>query len=143
MKKMTVIISAMLALFLLTAAGIAVISSYGTITGYATVSKSIAIDIIGSSNDTYYSVSAHQGETVYSPKIKLVNSMSDDIDVIINVTTDHPSDVKVSIVDETKNETLSNPVNVPSDDLYFYVKEEFDAGAAIGNYTFTIDILPA
>jgi hypothetical protein len=87
-------------------------------------------------------VSAHQGETAYSPKIKLVNGLDKEMDVTINVTSDHPSDVKVSIVDETKNETLSNPVTVPTDDLYFYVKKEFDAGATIGNYTFTIDILP-
>lgn len=142
MKKMTVIVSAVLALFLLSAAGIAVISSYGSITGYATVDKSMSIDIIGSSNDINYTVSAHQGETVYSPKIKLNNALSKDMEVTINATSDHPSDVKITIVDDTKNNTLSNPVTVPTDDLYFYVKKEFNPGASIGNYTFTIDILP-
>ena len=42
----------------------AVISSYGTITGYATVDPAIKLDIYGSSNDENYTIKAKQGETV-------------------------------------------------------------------------------
>ena len=129
--------------------GIAVISSYGSITGYATVEQGITIDIYGSSNDESYDLNTvHQGETVYSPKIKLKNSLSNPVDVnitseILAVSAGNESDLEFSIVNEYKNVTLTNPIEVPTDDLYFYVEHRFQANAELGNYTFEIEVIPA
>ena len=142
MKKFYIIIGGVIAFLSLTAVGIAVISSYGSITGYAIVEESITIDIMGSSNDLNYTIDAHQGETVYSPKIKLKNAADTDIDVMINITTDHPDDLTISMVNETKNHTLDNPVSIPPEDLYFYIKKEIKPDASPGNYTFSIEIIP-
>ena len=142
MKKIFLILGILLAFFSLTAIGVAVVSSYGSITGYTIVEESIVIDIIGSSNDENYTISAHQGETVYSPKIKLKNSADTKIDLIVNITTDHPDDLKISMVDETKNTTIENPLAVPPEDLYFYIKKEIKPAASPGNYSFSIEIIP-
>ena len=142
MKKVSVALGVLLAFFSLTAIGVAVVSSYGSITGYAIVEESITIDIIGSSNDDNYTINARQGETAYSPKIKLKNSADTEIDVIVNITTDHPEDLKISMVDETKNSTLENPLIVPPEDLYFYIKKEIKPAASPGNYSFSIEVIP-
>ena len=142
MKKVFLVLGILFAFFSLTAIGVAVVSSYGSITGYAIVEESIVIDIIGSSNDDNYTISAHQGEIAYSPKIKLKNSADTEIDVIVNITTDHPEDVKISMVDETKNTTIENPLSVPSEDLYLYIKKEIKPAASPGNYSFSIEVIP-
>ncbi len=129
--------------------GMAVISSYGSITGYATVEQGIFIDIYGSSNDESYDLkTVHQGETVYSPKIKLKNSIGEPVDV--NITSEimvgsagGVEDLEFSIVDENKTETLTNPVMVPAEDLYFYIEHKFQPNAELGNYTFEIEVMPA
>ncbi|MBR9682385.1 MAG: hypothetical protein GOV02_01800 [Candidatus Aenigmarchaeota archaeon] len=142
MKKIFLVIGALLAFFSLTAIGVAVVSSYGSITGYAIIEESITIDIIGSSNDANYTIKAHQGETAYSPKIKLKNAANTEIDIIVNITTDHPDDIKISMVDETKNTTITNPLSIPPEDLYFYIKKEIKPTASPGNYSFSIEIIP-
>ncbi len=125
----------------------AVISSYGSITGYATVEKSLTIDIIGSSNDENYSIKAYQGETVYSPKIKLINKAKIPVNVNLSLTilpesAGNEKDVKLSVENEFKNETLKNPVKVPEGYLYFYIKHEFEPNANLGNYFFKLDVIP-
>jgi len=129
--------------------GMAVISSYGSVTGYATVEQGVSIDIYGSSNDESYDLkTVHQGETVYSPKIKLKNSIDQPVDVnitfeILGESAGDEEDLEFSIVNEQKNETLLNPITVPTEDLYFYVEHIFQPYAELGNYTFRIEIMPA
>jgi len=129
--------------------GMAVISSYGSITGYATVEQGISIDIYGSSNDESYDLkTVHQGETVYSPKIKLKNSIDHSVDAnvtfeIISGSAGGEEDLEFSIVDENKTETLTNPITIPPEDLYFYVEHIFQPNAELGNYTFSIEVMPA
>jgi len=131
----------------LAAVAIAGLSSYGSVTGYATVEKSILIDVMGSSNDEVYNLKdVHQGETVYSPRIKLKNQIDEEIDVnmVFEILSGSAGDddIEFSVVDETKNTTLENPITVPADDLNFYVKHKFKADAELGNYTFTLDVNP-
>ena len=129
--------------------GMAVISSYGSVTGYATVEQGISIDIYGSSNDESYNLkTVHQGETVYSPKIKLKNSIDKAVDVnvtfeILAGSAGGEEDLEFSIVNEYKNETLTNPITIPTDDLYFYVEHKFQPYAELGNYTFKMEVMPA
>lgn len=127
--------------------GVAVISSYGSITAYATVEQAIKLDIIGSSNDENYTLKVKQGETDYSPQIKIDNSANASISV--NITAEilpesigNESDVKISLVNEFKNETLTNPVNITTNDYRFYLKHEFNQAASLGNYSFRITVVP-
>ena len=129
-------------------AAMAVISSYGTMTGYATVDSALKLDVMGSSNDANYTLSAKQGEIEYSPQIKLDNSAN--ASLLVNITAEilpgsagNEDDVKLTLVNEFKNETLVNPVSVTSSDFRFYLKHEFDAAANVGNYSFQITIVPA
>ena len=129
-------------------AGIAVISSYGSVTGYATVEQSLRIDIMGSSVDQNYTFDAKQGETVYSPQIKLDNSANASIDVNITAlvlpgSAGNESDVKIYLVNEFKNETLTNPVHITSADARFYLRHIFEPNANLGNYSFGITVEPA
>lgn len=126
----------------------AVISSYGTITGFAIVEQAIKLDIMGSSNDVNYTLSAKQGETVYSPQIKIDNSANASISVNIIVeilpeSAGNESDVILSVVNEFKNETLTNPILVTTNDFRFYLKHEFNQAASTGNYSFKITVAPA
>jgi hypothetical protein len=129
-------------------AGMAVMSSYGSVTGYATVSQAVKIDLMGSSNDQNYTMDVKQGEIAYSPQIKIDNSAN--ASFYANITSQiapgsagNESDVKISLVNEFKNETLSNPVSVTASDFRFYLKHEFEPNANLGNYSFGIEIEPA
>ena len=136
---------------LLTVAALAgaVISSYGSVTGYATVEQGISIDIYGSSNDESYDLkSVHQGETVLSPKIKLKNDVGEEVNVtlVFDIMPDSAGDEEdllFSMVDESKNISLTNPLTIPTDDLYFYIEHKFQSDAELGNYSFTVDVIPA
>ena len=127
----------------------AAISSYGSITGYATVEQGVNLDIYGSSNDESYSLNTvNQGETVYSPKIKLKNSLDSPVNVsiifeILPESAGDEEDLTFSIVNEYKNETLTNPITIPSEDLYFYIEHNFQPYAELGNYSFSVDVIPA
>ena len=126
----------------------AVISSYGTITGYATIEKAIKLDIMGSSNDENYTLSAKQGEVKYSPQIKIDNSANATIQVnitaeILPESVGNENDVKIILVNEFKNETLTNPLTVSSNDFKFYLKHEFNQAASLGNYSFKINVIPS
>ena len=145
MNKKYFVLAGLMTLGVLAAA---VISSYGTITGYTTVEQAIKLDIMGSSNDVNYTLNARQGETVYSPQIKIDNSANASINVNIMTETlpesaGNESDVSLSIVNEFKNETLSNPIMVTTTDFRFYLKQEFNQAASIGNYSFRITVVPA
>jgi len=127
--------------------GVAVISSYGSITGYTTVDQAIKLDIIGSSNDENYTLKVKQGETSYSPQIKIDNSANASINVnitaeILPESAGNESDVKISLVNEFKNETLTSPINITTNDFRFYLKHEFSQAASIGNYSFRISVTP-
>jgi hypothetical protein len=144
MNKKYLVLAGLLTMGIVAAA---VISSYGTITGYATVEPAIKLDIYGSSNDENYSLSAKQGEIKYSPQLKIDNSANASIAVNITAETlpesaGNESDVEISLVNEFKNETIANPINV-SDYLRFYLKHEFKSNANIGNYSFRIYVVPA
>ena len=52
-------------------------------------------------------------------------------------------DLTFSLVNEYKNVTLSNPVTIPTEDLYFYIEHKFQPYAELGNYSFTVDVIPA
>jgi len=126
----------------------AVISSYGTVTGYATDEQAIKLDIMGSSNDMNYTLNAKQGETTYSPQIKIDNSANASAYAnitaeVLNESAGNESDVGLSLVNEFKNETLSNPVLVSTSDFKFYLKHEFEPNANLGNYSFRITVVPA
>lgn len=127
--------------------GMAVISSYGTITGYATVEQAIKLDIIGSSNDENYTIKLKQGETDYSPQIKIDNSAN--ASVYVNITAEilpesagNESDMSISLVNEYKNETLTNPVLISTNDFRFYLKHEVKPNANLGNYSFKMTVNP-
>jgi len=146
MKKNILILSGALVLLLGAGVGTALFSSYGQITGYATVDQALRLDIMGSSNDVNYTISAKQGEIEYSPRIKLANSA--DASIPVNLTASIVSggtvqDVELSIVNEGQNITLTNPVLVPPEDLSIYVKHEFDPAANVGNYVFELNAIPA
>jgi hypothetical protein len=126
----------------------AVISSYGTMTGYATVEQAVKLDVIGSSNDKNYTLDIKQGESVYSPQIKIDNSANASIQLnitskIMSESAGNESDVKLSVVNEFKNETLTNPILVTTSDFRFYLRHEFAPNANLGNYSFGIDVVPA
>ena len=139
-----------LAVGILLSLGIAaysVISSYGSVTGYATVEKAIKIDIIGSSNDDNYTLTdVNQGETKWSPKIKIINQADVPLNVSIAVlilpgSSGNENDVNSTIWNESKNNTLPNPIEV-KDNLYFYVKHYFYPNASPGNYSFAVSVNP-
>jgi len=126
----------------------AVISSYGSITGYATVEQAITLDIMGTSNDEVYDLKkVYQGDTEYSPEIKVVNKANRSIDVnillsILPESAGDENDVTLSLMNEFKNETLTNPVTIPTIDKKIRIKHEFKDNANIGNYSFLIEVNP-
>lgn len=145
MNKKIVLVA--MSLITIGVAGIAVISSYGSITGYAEVDQAIKLDIMGSSNDANYTISAKQGEIEYSPQIKIDNSANASISVnitaeILPESAGNESDVSLSLMNEFKNETLVNPVLVSSSDFKFYLKHDFSEAASLGNYSFRISVNP-
>ena len=126
--------------------GASVISSYGSVTGLATVESAISVDIIGSSNDLNYTVSAYQGEMKYSPQIKLVNRANVPINIsiiaqILPGSAGVAGDVSIDIVDDTKNHTIQN-ISVPTSDTYFYARHIFAANATPGSYMFQVAVIP-
>ncbi len=127
MKRKHILLITSLIFLITLAVAMGIISSYDSITGYATVEESITLDIIGSSNDENYTLKdVHQGETKYSPKIKIVNHADVEIDInfittILPGSAGNESDVTLSIVDKDKNNTLENPITIPTDNLYIYV----------------------
>ena len=151
------IIALATSLGLLASIGIAsaVISSYGSITGYAVVQQTISWDIIetgsdvntSATNDTVYVLkTTYQGETKWV-KVKIKNAADVDMPVNISVgilpeSAGGAQDVTLSITNEGKNATLSNPITIPAADLYVWIKHEFASKANPGSYSFSIGILP-
>ena len=133
----------------------AVISSYGSITGYAVVQQTISWDIIetgsdvntSATNDTVYALeTTYQGETKWV-KVKIKNAADVDMPVNISVgilpeSAGGAQDVTLSITNEGKNATLTNPITIPTSDLYVWIKHEFASKANLGSYSFSISILP-
>jgi len=144
-KKILIIVGLLLTMGMI---GIAVISSYGSITGYATVEQAITLDIMGSSDDENYTLkSVQQGETKYSPEIKIVNQADVPIDVnitygILPESAGNENDVALSLENEFKNESLGNPITIPITDLRVYLKHEFSPLASLGNYSFQFSVTP-
>jgi hypothetical protein len=145
MNKKYFVLAGLLTLGIVAAA---VISSYGTITGFATVEQAIKLDIMGSSIDENYTIKVKQGETDYSPQIKIDNSAN--ASIYANITAEilpesagNENDVKISLVNEFKNETLTSPVLISSTDFRFYLKHEFKSNANLGNYSFRITVIPS
>ena len=146
MKK-SILLSIFLMLFTM-GISFAVISSYDSITGNTVVNNAISLDIIGSSNDDNYTLSdVEQGETKWSPKIKIVDHADVSINVslevlILNNSAGNGNDVEISFWDEEKQNELEDIIQVPTSDLYFYVKHEFSQNAPTGNYYFVINVAP-
>src|SRR3972149_9461780 len=115
MKKLFLILGIMFSFGIV---AYSVIPSYGSITGYTTVNKAISIDIIGSSNDANYTLTdVEQGETKWSPKIKIINKADVSLNVSIDVlilpsSAGNENDVNSSVWNEYKNETLTNPIEI-------------------------------
>ncbi|MEM5772415.1 MAG: hypothetical protein QXF15_00525 [Candidatus Aenigmatarchaeota archaeon] len=142
-KKQKFLISLIICILCIVATGFAV--SFASVTGYATVNKAIKLDIIGSSNDVSYSLgNVYQGEEVWSPKIKLINSANTNykINFSVSVVSGNPSDVSFEIWDENKTSILTNPYELKNGYIYFYIKHKFSQTAELGNYTFILDIVP-
>lgn len=119
-------------------------AKFAGIKAYATVDRAIKIDIIGSSNDESYSLgTVYQGESKWSPKIKLINNADRpfNINISISVISGNASDVSFEIWDETKSNKLTNPYTLSSGSTYFYILHNFSENIAPGNYTFAIDVL--
>jgi len=126
--------------------GMAVISSFGKIAGYATVKPLVILDIVGSSNDKTYTLPiVNQGETKFSPQIKIENTGNSTVKVNFSLTISEGSekDVNLTIVNEFKNETLTNPLLVPPSDLKIYIRHDFSPTASVGNYTFEFEVIPS
>ena len=145
MNKKIALVS--MTLITLGVAGIAVMSSYGSVTGYATVEQALELDIMGSSVDQNYTLKAKQGETVYSPQIKIENAADTSFDVnitaeILPESVGNENDVSLKLVNEFKNETLTNPVTIPAEDFRIYLEHKFDQAAEVGNYSFRITVDP-
>ncbi len=145
------ILSLLVFFFLLGSAGLAKISSYGTITGAAVVNKAIRWDIIETGSDvnttatndeSYYLETTYQGETKWV-KIKILNDADVPIKTNINISSSYGDDMKLSLWDESKASSIQNPIEVPVLDMYIWIKHEFNSSAAIGAYSFKIDIEPA
>lgn len=146
MKQKILIASSVLVVLLGAGIGTAVFTSYGQVTGYSIVEQALKLDIMGSTNDINYTMTSKQGEIDYSPEIKLVNSGSASIPVNLTniiLSGGTSSDVVITIVNEGKNITLDNPIMVPPEDLYVYVKYQFDPAANVGNYVFELNAIPA
>jgi hypothetical protein len=143
MKKELSILAAILGIIFSIGIVSGVISSYDSITGKAVVEKSIVLDIMGSSNDENYTLSdVNQGETKWSPKIKIDNKADVSLNVSLSVlilpnSAGNSSDVSVSFWNEDKNQTVENPILV-NENFYFYVKHEFSPNATPGDYYFGI-----
>jgi len=126
----------------------AVISSYGSITGYAVVEEAITLDIMGTSNDEVYDLkTVYQGDTEYSPEIKIVNkaNRSIDVNVVVSISAEsvgNENDVTLSLSNEFMNQTLTNPITIPTTDLRIRVKHDFKPNANLGNYTFDLNVAP-
>ena len=128
--------------------GMAVISSFGKVMGYATVKPGIVIDILGSSNDESYILpSVSQGETKFSPEIKIENTGNST--VLVNFTLSvlpesagTNKDVKLSLVNEFKNETFSNPLTILPSDTKVFIKHDFSSTSNFRNYSFEFELIP-
>lgn len=151
MNNRIIIVAAALGMVLLMGVAVAVISSYGTVTGAAIVQSAISWDIIetGSdvngtaTNDTHYMLeTSYQGETKFV-KIKVVNSGSANLPVNISITNSKPSDVSVAVLDDNKTQTLANPITIPATDLYVWLEHNFSTSADPGLYSFEVGFLPA
>lgn len=145
MRNKVLILTGVLVLLLGAGVGTALFSSYGQVTGYATVEQALTLDIMGSSNDVNYTINVKQGEVVYSPKIKLVNSGTGMIPVNLTnsiISGGTLSDVTISVVNDGKNTTLENPIVVPPEDAYVYIRYEFDSAANVGNYVLELNAIP-
>ena len=76
---------------------------------------------------------------------KLVNSGSSAIPVNFTntiISGGTSADVTMSMVNEGKNITLDNPITVPPENAYVYVKYEFGPAANVGSYVFELNAIP-
>ena len=150
MDKRIVIIAASLGLVVLMGVAVAVISSYGSITGAAIAKSAISWDIIetGSdvngtaTNDTYYLLEeSYQGETKWI-KIKIVNNANATIPVNVLVTGNN-SEIIVSTWNDNKTIELTNPIDVPTTDIYIWLRHNISTNASPGSYEFSVNLTPA
>lgn len=151
MNRKIAIAAAALGMLGLAVAGAAVLSSYGTITGAATVKPAISWDILESysdvnttaTNDTYYGLeTTYQGETKWI-KVKIENAADVTLPVNVSIENDRPAEVTVTVFDDNKSQPLTNPIQVPTTDRYIWLQHNFSAGAEPGTYGFSIDIGPS
>jgi hypothetical protein len=147
MRKI-IILAAVIAM-MLCVGGYAVVTSFGTITGYATVKPAFSFDILESYSDvnttatddsSYTLEPAYPGETKWV-EIKIKNAASSPL--ISNITLTTNAECDLSLWNKDKTVMFSNPVNITSGDFYIWIKHTFKTSASLGQYSFTIDLLPA
>ncbi|MEM5804749.1 MAG: hypothetical protein QXU82_02780 [Candidatus Aenigmatarchaeota archaeon] len=128
----------------------AFVSSYGAITGYATVEPSISFEIMESYSDVVYNETEgsryvlwdpHQGETKWV-EIKVVNRADTCLRLVLNVTSSNPG-ITTSIWGFNRSQELSNPVIASPGNTYFYIRHYIRPDADPASYTFFVDLLPA
>jgi len=148
MRLLIIVVAALLAI---SGMAWAAITSYGKISGSATVSQAISWDLIETGSDvntaltndtTYVLETTYQGETKWV-KIKIINSADVAIPVNVLVSYNQSSDLNITKWDENKTAQISNPINVPNPSVYIWLKHQFSSSATPGIYYFDVDIVPA
>jgi hypothetical protein len=153
---MKITLAATVGLIALTGLAAAIVSSYGSISGYATVQSAISWDVLESysdvdnsrTNDTHYQLeSTYQGETKWL-KIKISNAADTPINISLTVSVLPGSaggagDVALTVWDADRNATLTNPILIPTSDLYLWIEHAFSSSAIPSSYEFALDIAPA
>lgn len=128
----------------------ALVTSYGSISGQATVDAAITFDILETYSDVNTALTDDSGyvlETTYQAetkevKLKIENKADVAIPANINVSG-ATADVTISLWDENKTAQLTNPISIPNPQLYIWIKHEFKPAASPGNYSFALDVTPA
>jgi hypothetical protein len=145
MNKKIILGISLLFVLLFVGIGKASITSYGSITGYATLEPAITWDIIktgsdiNETDDIVYSLEkTYQGEIKWV-KVKIKNSGDEPVNMNLLFNSSSP-DVTASTYDETKE----NPISSTSVDstTYVWLRHEFSDSASPGNYTFQLSLLP-
>jgi len=150
MNNKIIMVAAAFGMLALAGVGAAIISSYGTMTGAAIVQSAISWDIIetGSdvnstaTNDTYYVLeTTYQGETKWV-KIKIDNRANGTIPVNISIAGS-TEDIGITVWDVTKSSMLTNPIEVPTTDIYIWLRHDILATASPGSYNFEVSFVPS
>jgi hypothetical protein len=150
MNNKIILVAAAFGMLALAGVGAAIISSYGTMTGAAIVQSAISWDIIetGSdvnstaTNDTHYVLeTSYQSDTKWV-KVKIENRANGTVSVNVSIVGS-TEDIGITVWDADKGSELSNPLQVPSTDMYIWLRHDILATATPGSYIFEVGLLPS